>query len=482
MSIKRRQFNFVLSILTLGSGKATAGLFEKIFSNPNEWDVIVVGAGAAGLAAAVEAAGNGSKVLLLESQSEIGGNTLISGGFYASVDPKRQAQQGIKDTVQLHVRQTMDFGGGLGDGKLVETMVKEAQGSLEWLESLGMHFQPNVFELYGAHWPRAHMPVLPLGRGYIKTLSDAATKRGVELKVDQEVRELIVSENRVVGVRAFSTKGTSGEFYARKGVVLAAGSFAANSDLVEKVYPAMKGLTTNNTPGSNGLAMLAAERIGAKLVNLQYIQCLPGCPAGKKYRVRFHNDVSHFIFVNQNGERFISEDSPRDELRDAVLSFPNKFAYVIIDNEGFRRAGILVQKEAVKALEGGEAWKGDTLEELAQKMGLPAQNLVKTVETYNQGVKAGKDAFGKKIHSLTIPISKPPFWACYAGMTIHYTEGGLAINEKAEVLNERGEAIKGLYAAGTITGNVHGKNRLGANGLTDAIVFGRIAGRNVAAE
>ena len=474
---RRRLFSaFLLMILPVPS---YAGLIENIFSKGKSWDVIVVGAGAAGLSAAVEAADNGASVLLLESQPEIGGNTLISGGFYASVDKKRQEKQGITDSVELHVQQTYELGGRLGDPKLVRTMVTEAQESLEWLEKLGMHFQPRVFELYGAHWPRAHIPVLPLGQGYIRTLADACVKRRVELKVKCEVREVLTKDNKVIGVGAYCGNEYK-QFYARRGVVLAAGSFAANPDLIQKISPKLKGLTTNNAPGSNGLAMLAAEKVGAKLVNLEFIQCLPGCPPGKKYRVRFHNDVSHFIFVNKNGERFIREDSPRDEFRDAVLSLPEKYGFIIIDDEGFRRAGILVQKEAVKAIEGGEAWKGETLEELAGKMGVPADNLIRTVEDYNEGVRLGKDRLGKKIHSLTLPIAHPPFWACYAGMTVHYTEGGIAIDEKARVLNKKNQPIDGLYAAGTITGNVHGKNRLGANGLADAIVFGRIAGRQAA--
>lgn len=474
-----RRSLFSAFLLTVLSGPSYASFIENIFNKGKSWDVIVVGAGAAGLSAAVEAADNGASVLLLESQPEIGGNTLISGGFYASVDKKRQEKQGITDSVELHVQQTYDLGGRLGDPKLVRTMVTEAQESLEWLEKLGMHFQPRVFELYGAHWPRAHIPVLPLGQGYIRTLADACVKRGVELKVKCEVREILIKENKVVGVSCYCGNEYK-QFYASRGVVLAAGSFAANPDLIQKISPKLKGLTTNNAPGSNGLAMLAAEKVGAKLVNLEFIQCLPGCPPGKKYRVRFHNDVSHFIFVNKNGERFIREDSPRDEFRDAVLSLPEKYGFIIIDDEGFRRAGILVQKEAVKAIEGGEAWKGETLEELAGKMGVPADNLIRTVEDYNEGERLGKDRLGKKIHSLTLPIAHPPFWACYAGMTVHYTEGGIAIDEKARVLNKKNQPIDGLYAAGTITGNVHGKNRLGANGLADAIVFGRIAGRQAA--
>ena len=138
-----------------------------------------------------------------------------------------------------------------------------------------------------------------------------------------------------------------------------------------------------------------------------------------------------------------------------------------------------MQKEAVLALEGGEAWRADTVGELAKKLGMQPEILEKTVEEYNEGVISCNDRLGKKITPQTLEIKKPPFWAAYAGMTLHYTEGGLKINKKAQVLDKENKPIKGLYAAGTVTGGIHGKNRLGGNGLADAIVFGRTAGQQV---
>lgn len=153
-----------------------------------------------------------------------------------------------------------------------------------------------------------------------------------------------------------------------------------------------------------------------------------------------------------------------------------------MDGAGFKKAGILVQKEAVLALEAGEAWRANSIEELAKKIGMQPEVLNQTVNKYNEGVREKKDIFGKKITLQTLELKEPPFWAAYAGMTIHYTEGGLKINEKAQVLDKKGIPIKGLYAAGAVTGGIHGKNRLGGNGLADAIVFGRTAGQNIANE
>lgn len=472
--MKRRTL-FGAAALGLAGAVGALSLSGIRFWDPKTYDVIVVGAGAAGLSAAVEAAGAGASVLVLEKQKKIGGNTLISGGFYTAVDPERQKPQGVKDSEAFFFEQTYDYGGRLARPELVRHLVTQAGPGLRWLESLGMKFEPQVFELYGAHWPRAHTPVLPLGVGYIRTLSAAALARGAKIETGVQVTDLVEEKGRIAGVVAL-VDGRREVFRARKGVVVASGSFAANPDLIAHYAPALTGLTTNNTAASTGEVMLAAHRHGATLIDMEQIQCLPGCPPGKRFRVRFHNNVSRFIFVNQEGRRFIREDGPRDALRDAVLALPGKFAYTIVDADGFAEAGILTQKEAVLAMEAGEAWKGATLGDLARKLGIPAGALKDTVAQYNRAVSTKSDSLGKAGRELRHPIAKPPFYASYAGMTIHYTEGGLAINVHGECLREDGSVIPGLFAAGTVTGGVHGKNRLGGNGLADAVVFGRTAG------
>lgn len=466
-------------LLTGGAVLAAAGAAMFLRPDENEYDVVVIGGGAAGLAAAVSAAEEGTSVLLLEKQADVGGNTRISGGFFAAVDPERQNRQGIEDSVEKFYAQMMESGGPRTNPDLARVLVNEAGNALRWLEGYGMRFQDEVIEIYGAHWPRCHIPLMPAGEGYIYTLSSAASRLGVAVKVRARAERLERTADGAVRVRVAEPGGVH-SYTARRGVVIASGGFGANRAMIARFAPNLADLTNDNTPGSTGEMLLEAERHGAALVNMDSVQCLPGCPPGRKLRIVLHSDVSRFILVNSQGRRFIREDGRRDVLRDAVLALPERYAYSIVDDEGFRSYNIVMRRNAVVGVETDDAWRGDTPEELARAMGLPPEALRKTIDDYNEGVRRKRDAFGKSSAELLHEIRKPPFWACFAGMTIHYTMGGLATDAKAQVLSESGEPVPGLFAAGEATGGVHGINRMGANGINDAVVFGRIAGRNAA--
>ena len=466
-------------LLTGGAVLAAAGAAMFLRPDENEYDVVVIGGGAAGLAAAVSAAEEGASVLLLEKQADVGGNTRISGGFFAAVDPERQNRQGIEDSVEKFYAQMMESGGPRTNPDLARVLVNEAGNALRWLEGYGMRFQDEVIEIYGAHWPRCHIPLMPAGEGYIYTLSSAASRLGVAVKVRARTERLERTADGAVRVRVAEPGGVH-SYTARRGVVIASGGFGANRAMIARFAPNLADLTNDNTPGSTGEMLLEAERHGAALVNMDSVQCLPGCPPGRKLRIVLHSDVSRFILVNSQGRRFIREDGRRDVLRDAVLALPERYAYSIVDDEGFRSYNIVMRRNAVVGVETGDAWRGDTPEELARAMGLPPEALRKTIDDYNEGVRRKRDAFGKSSAELIHEIRKPPFWACFAGMTIHYTMGGLATDAKAQVLSDSGEPLPGLFAAGEATGGVHGINRMGANGINDAVVFGRIAGRNAA--
>lgn len=443
------------------------------------WDVVVIGSGAAGLSAAAAASESGLRVLVLEKQGTVGGNTLHSGGFYAAIDPARQKRQGIKDSPELFEQQILENGGGKSDPKLVRLLVAGASDMLAYLEANGMRFKDRIIEIYGAHWPRCHLPVLPNGEGYIRTMLNIAMKNGAVIRTGMRATDLSTAKDGRIQVLVQSRREEI-LLTPRIGVILATGGFGANQALISRFAPRLAGLTNDNTPGSTGEILVAARKLGALLVDLEEVQCLPGRPPGGQRRVRLHNDVSRFIFVDHEGRRFVREDERRDVLRDKVLVLPDKTAFSIVDDEGLRSYDILVQKETVLGVETGDAWRGDTVEELANAMRLPPKTLQETVEAYNRSVRSKIDPLGKNPRELRHEIKTPPFWGCYAAMTVHYTMGGVRISPKAQVLREDGTLIPGLWAAGEVTGGIHGVNRMGANGVNDALVFGRIAGLSAA--
>lgn len=464
----------------LASGIAPIELFKEVFSQEvDRWhqtyDVIIVGAGGAGLAAAAKCSENKDlKILLLEKQSSIGGSTLISGGFLGVVDSKRQKPLGIVDSIEKHYHDIYENGDRKGNPRLIETLVHRAPDMLNWLEAAGMEFQDTIIEIYGSHFARCHIPLSPNGRGYISTLSELAMKNGVEIRSNTPVKDLIKnSADQLVGVRVLD-KGSLVNIRALKGVVLTSGGFGSNPQMVASYDERLRGLPSNSSPGSTGeILSMASERVGAALIDMQYIQCLPGVIPGGKIRVRLHNDVSRFVFVDENGRRFVEEDARRDVLSDAVLSLPKKSCYVIVDDEGVATYDPLVRRDAIRGIETGDAFKAYSLGALAKKLSLPENEFIKSIEQYNQKLAA--------VPKNRYPIKKEPFWAAKTGMCIHYTMGGIAINEKAQCLDTQGEVIQGLYAAGECTGGVHGKNRIGANGICDALTFGMIAGEELLA-
>lgn len=456
---------------------------------PKKWDrtadVVVVGGGGAGLAAAVAAAEKKASVIVLEKMPMVGGNTIISGGGMNAVDPERQGRQGIEDSIEKHFRQTIAAGDYRGDPEKVKILTSQGLDAVKWLEGYGMKFKDNVIEIFGSLHPRTHMPLEAKGLGYIRTLKAAADKHGVktftETKVDEIIREKRL-EGRVLGVRATDRAGRTVHVRAKKAVVLAAGGFGANRELRARHDPRLRDITTTNGPQATGEVLLQAIDIGGYPVGMDHIQCNPGAPPGRTLRVILHIDVSRYIMVDKRGKRFVAEDGRRDVIRDSILNLPEQYGFSVVDVDGFNVHDEVSRKTVMKGIETGDAFKADTIEELAQKMGVPVDAFVETVKKYNAFVDARNDAdFGRKEHNLK-KIEKAPFYSCLAGMSVHHTMGGLDINTRAQVLDRHGKVIPALYAAGEITGGIHGANRVGGNAIPDIIVFGRIAGANAAAE
>jgi flavocytochrome c len=503
-------------------------------------DVVIVGGGGAGMAAAASAAGEGASVLVLEKTAAIGGNTKLGEGTYNCADPELQSiltmtadnckeveeaisvqtddpeYQALMDDVRAdyeawqasgstalfdstnwHALQTYIGGGSIDNIALIRTYAEKAPETLEWLEdTIGVPFKSDyVFMAIGGKWARGHQVDLVAATGkesdnggkvYIDKLNEYAVQFGTIIETSSTVTSLLMdSTGAVVGCEATRADGSKITANA-KSVILTTGGYAANSDLVLKysngvITTTMTSCATSSTGDGLGLA----EDVGASLINLDQIQVHPlgdpidDCGCVSEF-VGNWLSATEYMFVNKEGERFINEDNTRYAISMAELEQTDGQMWLIVDSSEI--ADDNTRDELInRLLNDGHSYVADTLDELAEKIGVPADTLKATVETYNEGMLSGTDEFGKATSPDSV-IEQGPFYASLRTPTVHYTMGGIAINENAEVLDTNGNAIPGLYAAGEVTSGIHGNNRLGGNAYPDIMTFGRIAGLNAAAK
>ena len=458
--------------LVLGGvlGVLGPGLVFAQASSARRWDaqadVVVIGSGAAGLCAAIEAAGQHRSVLLLERNAHLGGDTLLAGGYFNAVDEKRQRAQGILgDSPELFFEQILESGGGKNSPELARVLACGATDALDWLEGLGVRFLPRVSLIYGGLYPRSHKPVLDRGKEYIRVLSERALRLKVRIRRETTARELVVTQHgEICGVVAESA-GKELRIRALRGVVLASGSFGAGRELLRRFAPETADLPTDSNPGNTGLMLSAAEAAGASLINLSEVECVPGAAPGFKNPLRLDYDQTRMIMVNERGESFVDELATRRVIARAVFR-QKGLCWSVADSETVARLDPMTQKFLYQGLYSGRAFRADTPEELAGMIGLPAGRFARTFRSM----------------AAARSLSRPPFWAVPIHMHVHVTLGGLQVDAQARCLDRQGRVMPRLYAAGGAIGNVHGANRIGGNGINTAVVFGRIAGRNAAVE
>lgn len=490
MSFPRHFIALVISIILVTS--LVAGCANNNDSKPEsvaeiieeEFDVVIVGGGGAGLAAAAAASQEGAKVVVVEKMSMLGGNTLRSGGVYNAVNPKLQEKQGIEDSIDKFFQQTYEGGDKKAKEELVRLMVENATTDLDWLESMGVEFEPEVHAALGAMWPRSHGTIGSAGSPFIDAFKNTAESNGAKIYTNTTAEELEVEDGRVVGVKAINDKGQKYLFKANKGVVLATGGFSANVDLRMKYNPNLgPELPNTNQPGSTGDGILMAEKVDANLIHMEFIQVNPfGDPEDGSLLGCLFPSVNDMIYVNKEGKRFVNEGERRDRITEAQINQPDSTMFIISDARSLPKDGVSLFGEDVEQLiEQGKLVIADTIEELAEKIEVPADNLKTTVEAFNQAVDTKHDKeFGRPANYLTQKLEQSPFVANKRMPSVHHTMGGLDIDTKARVLNKDGNPVPGLYAAGEVCGGIHGANRLGGNAITEIVVFGRIAGISAA--
>ncbi len=447
-------------------------------------DVIIIGAGGAGFAAATEAIENGASVIILEKNEIIGGNTARAGGTLNAPDPERQSKIGVEDSVELFTQNTLEAGDFAADPELVKVLASHALEARHWLTKHGTKWTEMVYQTIGGLWPRSMDEKDKIAfNGFIAPLAKFVYENGGKVVLNCKAEKLTQDESgRVTGVVAVDPKnGQEYIFTAKNAVILATGGYAASAELVKK-YNNLSGLPTSNAPTSTGDGIVIAVAAGADLNGMEYVQIHPhGNPVTGGLQSHFAGVIKNSIYVNREGKRFVEESGRRDVISNATIAQTGQIMFSIFDSEGGFYAGVkkLPDSEMANLKSKGYLYEADTLEDLAKQAGIDPKGLVETVAHYNTLVAKGDDPDFHK-DELELTIGTAPFYCVPLSPTLHHTMGGVRINTEAQVLRHDGSVIPGLYAAGEVTGGIHGTNRVGGNALTDGVVFGRIAGKNAA--
>ena len=482
-------------------------------------DIVIVGAGGAGMTAALTAAEKGADVIILESQAAVGGNSVrATGGMNAADTPAQDENEfgesagvektlktarttyadnvtitklaeevekqwadyqanpvGYFDSDELMELDTMIGGKGINDPELVETLCANSADAIDWLDEHGITLH-DVSSFGGASVKRIHRPVnaegktVSVGSYMIPLLEENCEKAGVQILLNTTANEILTDANgAVAGIKATGSTGETVTVNA-KAVVLTTGGFGANLDMVVKYKPELKGFMTTNAAGIQGQGIEMAEAIGAATVDMDQIQIHPTVEANTAALITEGLRGDGAVLINAEGKRFIDEVGTRDVVSAAEIAQTGSYSWLVVD-QAMVDASSVIQGYIKK----GYTVTGETYEELGKAMGVDAAAFAETMDKWNGYVEAKNDPdFGRT--SFANPLNTAPYYAVKVTAGVHHTMGGLKINANTEVLNEKGEVIPGLFAAGEVTGGVHGANRLGGNAVADFTVFGRIAG------
>ena len=467
---------------------------HPIHNRTYQADVVVIGGGGAGLASAISSMQAGAKkVIVLEKLGYVGGSTNVSEGALNAVDDQRQKAQGIKDSYETFYETTMHGGHDKGDPTLVRFLTSHSMDAVNWLESLGVKFNDHIGAATGSLGQRSHYPATPYGNTYIRTFEKviADSNGKIQVLLDTPAVKLIQNKSgRVVGVvgNNFGSKVT---VMAKDGVIIATGGFGANVAYRQKVNTGVwKNIKLDNSIGctniqkaAQGQGLFLAQKVGAKLIGLSDIQIHPCSTPGTGLMENIRTSGRNRIFVNSDGNRFVNEGAARDVLANAIFQQKGRTYWIVVNKLRYPtpdfkdRMGASIRN--MEAL--GAVVEAPTLDELAKKTGMNAENLKKAIADYNAVVSGkAKDKLGFVANNKDDKqMTEGPWYACRKVPTVHHTMGGIKINVKSQVINTKGKVIPGLYAVGEVTGGIHGSNRLGGNAIADIMTFGHAVGPHI---
>lgn len=433
-------------------------------------EIVIIGAGGAGMTAAIMVQQAGKDFVLLEKMPYAGGNTTKATGGMNAAETHYQKEQGIEDSTALFAADTMKGGHALNDPELVATLANQSSDAIDWLDTIGASL-PKISYSGGASVNRIHAPEDGSGVGgyLVDHFSSKLSELGVEILYNTAATELLTdADGKISGVKAEDEKNSY--TINCKAVILATGGFGANEDMYTQYRPDLKGTVTTNAPGATGDGIVMAQALGADLVDIDQIQLHPTVEQTTSMLITESVRGDGAILVNQSGKRFTNELLTRDAVSAAELEQEGQYAYILFDQN---------LRDHLKAIEkyvkSGITVQADTIEGLADQLGIDAETLAKTLNDWNGYVKDQRDPDFGRTTGMDADLTVPPYYAIKIAPGIHHTMGGVKIDTAAQVISTEGKIIPGLFAAGEVTGGVHGGNRLGGNAVADIVIYGRIA-------
>jgi flavocytochrome c len=448
---------------------------------PNKVEILVVGSGYAGLSAAIEAKLAGASVLVVEKMAAPGGNSIISDGGIAAVNTSEQKEQGIIDSIDLMVADMRKAAQFRSNPQLVQVVCENSKDAYQWTKDMfDMQYRPRV-EIFGGHSvPRCHTPNSVKGIDLLLSMVKKCEELNIPIIKKCEVIQVHLNDQSVSGVTV-SINDIEEEFLVEQALIIASGGFGADLDFRRKWDARLdETVGTTNKTSANASLLQECIRIGVQTVDLDCIQCGPWSSIDEKgfgLGPLFGDYVVFpygILISRSNSRRFVNELADRKVISDEMFK-QKEWVIGLTDQQGMDTGGW----DLSKAIERNIVRKFDSLKQIANEFELDEIAFENEIERYNQFVNNREDLdFRKMITGDMKPITVSPFYIMRMWPKVHTTLGGLKIDTHARVLNQMNLPIGKMFAAGEVTGGIHGASRLGSCAITECLVMGRIAGRN----